>query len=524
MTTFNQATELLHKRCDYIEDRLAHHSALVSKPAAGKHYRHFILQGLVHAAFYTAVSAGLRSLSSTGANSYACRVSDMHLDELGVFETEAVLTDHTVNVQTLRDYGLDISNYPSASGLGQVFRRGDLYTPIVEAYDATFGRPSGYVPIEHITAHYKGRELTPVDPEAGWAAQAENLVYQAQSQPLKSLLDPQHIVAPDGNAGAFSLRRAGFPATQFQDQIDGHNISPVSVYSDLGDEARPLEEMTYPTAVRHCPSLVMVTIECPDNLDELIAGGSTDDVQLTYYFKHIMVPHWVGLASIFDHANSAEGEEGKPLAQSRLYDPALVSTFADGLTSASIRDPRNDNGNAYGDLVIYSPSDSSLAKTETLHLRDARGFVQELQQVNRVGLHDKSSYVVSNADYRPNGVYDSMLFINDPSKFVRNYNSNVAVSLKTTEPLSVRGLVLANENSDSYWGRLVRVYTKPLDYSNVGSDSGWTLHESVSIDPQQDEFLVMLSNPTPETNVFRVSLTSSKTGRFVSAQYIDFVV
>ncbi|MCP4528709.1 MAG: hypothetical protein GY833_22775 [Aestuariibacter sp.] len=524
MATFNTATALLNKRCDYIEGKLSLHSELIGKAPAGKQYKHFVLQGLVHAGFYSPVHRGLQTPAGTAQSAGVSTISDMHLSELAVFETEEKLVDQPVKLQTLRDFGLDLSNYPSNDGLGQTMRLSALYAPIMNAYDSTYGMTPNYTLDEHMTSHYKGRELIPVDAEASWDVQAENLLYQARSFPIKDLLGAQHIIADDGKAGAFSLRRAGFPVPQFQGDPEGKNVSPHSVYHSPADAIRPLDDMAWPIVVRHCPSIILVTIECPDNLDELIAGEGTDDVALTYYFKHIMVPHWVGLANIFDHKNNGEGEEGKPLSQSRLYDPSMVSHFADVLTSASIGDIDNDNGNAHGDLIIFTPSDDSLASTEPLALGDARSFMQNKQYTYHQSLEGKVAAAAYNASARYGGATQWTVFTDNPTQWMQKSGGSIHSRFVTKEQFTVRGLTIANGGPSRKYGRTVSLYTKPADHPNGASlDGNWELHESISFSPTTAAVDVFFSKAAPSTNIFYVEFTDSDEGGYTSMQHVAFI-
>ncbi|MCP4528708.1 MAG: hypothetical protein GY833_22770 [Aestuariibacter sp.] len=516
MTTFNTATALLNKRCDYIEERLSHHSELVGKAPEGKQYKHFVLQGLMSLAYYAPTTTSLDTLNDNARHTSVCTISDMHLSELAVFETEDKLVDQPVNLQDLRTYGFNLSDYPSLGVMGTNFRSSSLFNVISEAYRLTYGLPYGHSSTNVYTAHYKGRELIPVDEEASWDAQAENLLYQARSFPIKDLLGTQHIISADGKAGALSLRRAGFPVAQFQANTYGHDVVPATIPTSTDMNPIRFDDLSSMTVTRHCPSVVLVTIECPDDVDSLINSSESGDVNLTYYFKHIAVPHWVGHSNGFKQSMLEDATEGQPFESSHLYDPAMVTHFSDHLTSAFIHGRRDDPAQNYGDLVIYTPSDSSLASTEPLALGDARSFKQD----------DKPFILAAetNATAFYEGATAMTMFTNNTGQWAQVKASYSNLSFKTAEKVTVKGLRIANGGPAHKWGRRVTLYTKsPDDPSGLTDSSPWVYHEVVGYAAQQDILEVMFSSPAPRTNLFRVVFQGSSESRYHSLQYVGLI-
>ena len=344
MGYFDRADRLLNKRCDFLEDQLQWPSNVPATPPAGKKYLHFIGQGLtvVRTPDYDANRNYNYRYHQTPP-----RIGAHHRGLFGLAHEDT----HTFNVSWNEwdSYGTNPFDHYAFTGLGYNLR----YQWAVKQYNAyRYGGP-GLIrnTTDQVRQLYKGWQLTPTDPEAGWSFQKLSLLEQARLNPLKSLLGQKHVIDSGNKAYAWSARQAGFNERNFTGSRYGDGHIPYDQYR--AGRASDRTSWSYNQILHHNPTVLLTTVEVPEDFDTWRAdsNNSAQSIEVVLYQRWVSVPHWIGYATCYDWYYHSPG------SSDYLNNTGYVDDYAAKVTSVHIYDDYNQNGNMYGDTYLYTPAD-----------------------------------------------------------------------------------------------------------------------------------------------------------------------
>lgn len=342
MANFDMADGLLAKRCSYLESALRFPEHVHEHPPQGYIYKHFVLQGVVHAAYYTG-NGSAYSQDMLQKDVDVVRHGGSHARGIYCVSYETPMKALSIPLTHLRDYGLDPSQYAADEYLGEAVRT-DFAERLHSCLNSVYGTPSGGA--ENITQQYKGRELFITDTTASWEEQKADLIQQVAEYPLSDLLSQQAAVDANQYVYAWSARKAGFPARQFQGNAR-HVLSP-NLITRLSSWPYLNSNVTM-HAVQSNPTLALVTVAVPENYDTLVAGETNASIDVLMSCRHITTPHWMGFAGFISDRAIIHSSENY------LYDSRFVRNFSSTLTAVAVYNSSDESYTEHGDVILYTP-------------------------------------------------------------------------------------------------------------------------------------------------------------------------
>ena len=493
--SFNKSNALLNQRCRYLEDNMQFSAQIPDQPAEGMQYKHFVLQGLVHAAYNDGNDNRLQKGTADLSADTPMR-SGSHTRGLFVFDYETSSADVAIPLAHLREHGLDPSTHAADEYLGSALRQ-SLADTLHKCFNAAYGAPTGGA--ENITQQYKGREITPNDPEASWAEQQISLLGSARSARLYSLLGQRHVVHGDGNSYGWSPRRAGFPVRQFQgNPLDAkHLLSP---HLPKNPSSSYLQSSMRSTVVQSNPTIALVTVEVPIDFDSLVAGSSIEDVTVKIFCRHITTPHWMGYGQMVNQAYWAEGEAGKSSSYSRLYNTGMGNRQYAGIIG--IYDPSEANDNEFGDYLLVTPTD---AKSTSVADVLSRPLSSERYYTNA-----STRYYRNKAISRDSSTLELRVLLTSPKKVIgvkMMYDDRTPVDHRVTYiRVSATGVVFKASEDDLRSARYTNITNEPL--------GAWV---------DGEEATIMLDKATPITSFVRIIFYNQTGGTTTSLRNFELI-
>jgi hypothetical protein len=516
--SFIQSTDLLAKRCYFIENNMKFSTDIPDEAPAGYQFKHFVLHGLVHAAYKDGNASKFYEGTHTDSPTTSA-MAGSHLRGLHAFDYETIVDAIAIPLAHIREHGLDPSTDKADEYLGLALRQA-FGSDLHECYAAAYGVHIGGA--ENITQHYKGREILPKDNTASWADQQVSLLSSAKENSLVGLLSQQHVVSNYGYFYGWSPRRAGFPVRQFQgNPLDARHILSPHTYKDTGNSFTPNNEM-YATAIQSNPTVTLVTIQVPDDFDVLVAGETLADVTVKMYSRHLTVPHWIGRGVMLQQDFFAEGEPDKSLSDQRLYDG--YANGADQVTIAALYDPNDVNNNEYGDYLLYTPSDNNDAYGQAIEL------TCDYVPTDSVGgsLITLGVEYLSNAETYFGGTWEDTVL--QKYSYMQVAQSNLTFSFRLLSPRVMLGYKIYY--SDDTMPAIKRVTHGTISTQASSPTNtlvgGWTISQTKSIPvlTADDDGVgvgttVMFDSPTERTNMFEFTFNGSAEGTHQGLQYVE---
>ena len=514
--SFIQSTDLLAKRCFFIEDNMKFSTDVPDEAPAGYQFKHFVLHGLVHAAYKDGNASKYYEGTHTDSPETPA-MAGSHMRGLYAFDYETTVDGIAIPLAHIRDHGLDPSTDKADEYLGLALREA-FGLNLHNCFERAYGVHKGGA--ENITQHYKGREITPADNTASWADKQVSLLASAKEDSLVGLLSQQHVMSVYGYFYGWSPRRAGFPVRQFQgNPLDAKHILSPHTHKDKGNSFGIHNEM-YATAIQSNPTVTLVTIQVPDDFDALVAGVTLADVTVKMFSRHLTVPHWIGRGAMLQQDFFAEGDPDKSSSDQRLYDGSHYGV--DQLSIAAIYDPLDKNNNEYGDYVLYTPADN------LSDFGQAHYLTCDYLPTESVGgdLATLATEIVSNAVYvYGNTVAETILAKPD---FMQIRSDTITLGFRLSSPRIMLGYKI-------YYSEAVTIAHKWVTQSTVATQassstntlaSGWSASQSQSIgglsnDGEGFSKGVMFTEHTERTNMFLLTFSGSDEVDYQGIQYIE---